>query len=360
MRINRWMVCFVLCFFTGCAKLSYLTEQGIGQARLQWKGVSNEKILNDPKASQVFKQKIILIEEYKKFFFHYFDQKPNLIYSKTTILDRDAVTYLVIASPHNRLKAHEFEFPIMGSFPYLGFFNLDSAKKFALRLREDENLVTWIRPVYAYSTLGYFEDRILSSFFHYDEVELAELIFHELFHTIFFVKDEVDLNENLANLYGKEMLREYFKERPQLKDYLERQKKKDQVDRRIVEMISVLQQEFDKLGGFLTDEKADELTLRFVDEVLKPDLQELCQKLDLEPSECELKQQWNQATFAAFLTYEEEQDFLTSLKQQLQLDLRQFYHWLKQEHKIYDKSKQEISFSDYLKAKVINATPATN
>ena len=346
----------LLLAMSGCAKLKYLTEQGIGQAKLQWKGEDNSDVLNNSKISPSHKRKIVLIEEYKKFFYHFFGQKPSDIYSKTTILDSKAVTYLVIASPHIKMKAHEFEFPLMGSFPYLGFFDLDSAKSYAKDLEEDDHLVTWIRPVYAYSTLGYLEDRILSSFFHYDDVELAELVFHELFHTVFFIKDDVELNENLANLYGTEMLKEYFKDREELKEYFAVQDKKDQIDKRIVELISILQSEFDKLGGFITDKKADELTQRFVQEVFRPEVKEMCVKLNVDETECEVKETWNQATFAAFLTYEEEQDFLKKLKESQKLNLVEFLAWLKSEYKNFKPNKNITTFTDYLKMKVPDAT----
>ncbi len=351
---------FPILFLVSSCQLGYLTEQGIGQVRLQMSGKKNEEILNNPKISPSIKRKILLIEEYKKFFYYYFDQKATSIYTKTTILNNKAVSYLVIASPHTEIKAHEFKFPIMGSFPYIGFFNLDSAKSFAKDLQEDENLVTWIRPVYAYSTLGYLEDRILSSFFHYDEVELAELVFHELFHTIFFIKDEVDLNENLANLYGKELLQEYFQDRPELKKYLADQEKKTKIDKRVVELINILQTEFNKLGGFITASTADELTSRFVDEVFKPDLRNMCKKLELDPDECELKGEWNQASFAAFMTYEEEQDFLSDLKKEKMLNLKDFLSWLKVEFKAFEDQKKIDSFTDYLKSKVTHAPLAAD
>ncbi len=352
------LILLTLTMFSGCSLIGYLTEQGIGQARIQWRGKKNDDVLKDPKVSDSFKRKILLVEEYKKFFYHYFNSKTTDIYSKTTMLDNKAVTYLVVASPHTRIKAHEFEFPLMGSFPYIGFFNLDSAKDFAKDLEEDGSLVTWIRPVYAYSTLGYFEDRILSSFFEYDDVELAELVFHELFHTIFFIRDEVDLNENLANLFGKELLQEYFKDRPELKVYLEEQEKETQIDKRVVELIGILQAEFKKLGGFLTDDKADELTERFVKEVFRPDLKNLCLKLELDENKCELKDSWNQASFAAFLTYEEEQDFLVQLKYEQKKNLNEFLIWLKAEYKIFKKQDKIESFTDFLKMKVTNGTQA--
>ena len=344
----------------GCAKLGWLTEQGFGQMKIQWKGIKNEKVLDNPKISDHIKRKITLVEEYKKFFYHYFGEKTTPIYTKTTFLNNRAVSYLVVASQHTKIEAHEFEFPFMGSFPYIGFFSLDSAKDFAKDLEEDENVVTWIRPVYAYSTLGYFEDRILSSFFVFDDVELAELVFHELFHTIFFIKDEVDLNENLANLYGQEMLREYFKDRPELQTYLADEQKKKQVSKRIVELIGILQTEFNKLGGFITDVKADELTSRFVTEVFQPDLLSLCAKLGLEKNDCDIKDTWNQASFAAFMTYEEEQDFLGKLKAEKNLNLKDFLNWLKVEYKSFEDQKEVESFTDFLKMKVSDAPSPTH
>ena len=355
MKISSFFLLFILGLNCGCAKLGYLTEQGIGQVKLQWRGERNEEVLKNPQISESIKKKIVLVEEYKKFFYHYFNKKPSSIYTKTTMLENKAVTYLVIASPRTVIKAHEFEFPFMGSFPYIGFFNLDSAQEFARDLEDDEKLVTWIRPVYAYSTLGYLEDRILSSFFHYDDVELAELVFHELFHTVFFIKDEVDLNENLANLYGKEMLKEYFKGRTELEYYRAKQEKEAKIDKRVVELIGILQAEFNKLGGFITDKTADDLTSRFVDEVLKPDLQSLCAKLEMNMDDCELKDKWNQASFAAFMTYEEQQSFLEDLQKTKNLDLKRLLSWLKIEYKTFQKQDKIESFTEYLKVKVPNA-----
>lgn len=345
-------ILLVLIFCSSCTMVGYLSEQGLEQAKLQWNGRKNEEFLDDPKISEEMKRKVLLIGEYKKFFYYYFGRKSTDIYSKTTLLDNKAVTYLVIASSHTKIKAHEFEFPFMGSFPYIGFFKKDSALEFSEKLRLNENLVTYVRPVYAYSSLGYLEDRILSSFFHYDDIELAELVFHELFHTVFFIKNEVDLNENMANLYGKALVQEYFKGRPELEEYLQIQKKKNSLASRVVELIGILQSEFAKLGGFITEQKADVLTTRFVSEVFLPDLNQFCSKLELPESECDIKEDWNQASFAAFLTYEEEQDFLQKLQIENNFDLKQYLNWLTMEYESFEDQARTENFTDHLKLKL--------
>ena len=337
-----------LLFLLSCSQLGYLTEQGFSQLKLQWSGTSNNKLLLDPRIDAETKRKITLIESYKKFFYDYFNKEETSIYSKTSILEQEAVTYLLIASPRTKIESHKFSFPFFGEFPYLGFFNKNSAHAYAEKL-EKKGLSTFIRPVYAYSTLGYFEDRILSSFFYYNDLDLAELIFHELFHTIFFIKDDVDLNENLANFFGKELVRIYFKDDPRLAAYEKSLGQEKLVAKKIVDMIHILQTEFEKLSPHLTDIKADNITYNFVSEVFSPELRKFCLEHDISQTNCLSESSWNQARFAAFLTYEEEQDLITDLQKILKLNVGDFYQWLVKEYKSYDKKAFE-SFTDYLKA----------
>jgi len=331
--------------------LGYLSEQGWGQLKLQVKGRKNQDVLNDPKVDPLFKRKILSIEKDKKFFYEFFKEKETSIYSETTFLDHEAVTYLLIASPHKQMVPHEFDFPFMGKFPYIGFFSKDSAKKFAKKLEEDENLVTWIRPVYAYSTLGYLEDRILSSFFHFEDIELSELVFHELFHTIFFMKDDVDLNENLAQFFSRRLLKEYYGENADYQAYQKLEAKKEKATQKIIATLELLDQEFKKLGVFLSDEKADELTERFVLEILKPVMKDFCDSIELPQDECKVKKKWNQATFAALLTYEKDQEFFEELYRKKNMTLINYYLWLKSQYQVYETMKsKELSFKSYLES----------
>jgi predicted aminopeptidase len=50
----------------------------------------------------------------------------------------------------------------------------------------------------AYSTLGWFNDPVISTFIGYPDAELARLVFHELAHQKFYVKDDSDFNESFA------------------------------------------------------------------------------------------------------------------------------------------------------------------
>jgi predicted aminopeptidase len=341
---------FLIFFISGCAKLNYLYEQGVGQISLQAKAKDNKEVLQNVRIPKDQKEKIKRIEELKQYFYSYWNKKQTRIYTQTTMLENKAVTYLVVASPYNEIKAVENCFPLMGCFPYLGFFNLTSAQSFA-KEREGENLVTWLRPVYAYSTLGYFNDTILSSFFHYTENELAELVFHELFHTIFFVKNEVELNENLANYFAKQMVEEYFIQTKQL-EYLkikQKEEKEDKILRQlVVNLTAQLQEHYQSLLP-KTKEESQAILDEFLDNQFYPAIKKKCSESKIVNKECfPLNKRWNNASFAAFLTYEKRADDIEGLQKKLGVDLKGLFNWIDQRYLSFQNQNQVEEFSEYL------------
>lgn len=348
----KYLLMMIVLFSTACARLDYIIEQGAGQMRLQNKSRKNKKVLADQKVPQEYKNKITKIEGYKKYFYEYFNEEEKSIYSRTTLLNTDAVTYLIVVAPFNEIRAHETCFPIMGCFPYLGFFDEESADKYKGEM-EEKNFITWKRKVYAYSTLGYFEDTILSSFFHYDDFELAELIFHELFHTVFFAKDEVDLNEALANFFGKEMAKEYFQfDTFKRKEIDDRVLKEDELSRLVVKYAVDLNLIYQAQMATLTKDAAQGVLDNFVQNTFLPAVRKFCADKKLTDRSCyPLNLKWNNASFAAFMTYEKDIDFVKMIKEQEKLDLRQLLAMVKNDYEKYRKESNpdEESFSYYLK-----------
>ena len=332
--------------FSSCAKMSYIFNQGVGQASLEWNGRDNKEVLKDESVKEEHKKKIQQIINYKKFFYTYFGKKPTGIYDQTTFLKDPAVTYLVIASPPDKIKPLEHSFPIVGRFPYLGFFDLKDAKAFGKDLR-DQGLETFVRPVYAYSTLDQwiFDDNILSSFFSYDEIELAELIFHELFHTIFFVKSEVAVNENLAQFFSRELVFEYFKYGDlERQKYIQEKAKEKRLIQKIVELTAKLQELYMAEGRRPSD--AGQIRESFLKDVFIPQIGQTCSELGL--AKCwPLDKEWNNARFAAFLTYEAGQNKIEKLKEKHFPDLKTFYAYLVEKSESYG-GDSEGSFEDYI------------
>ena len=87
--------------------------------------------------------------------------------------------------------------------PYKGFFDKNKAMEAAESFSKEEYDV-YIRGVTAYSTLGWFNDPVLSSMLKYRDSDFVVMIFHELFHSVLFFKDHVDFNERFAEFLGRE------------------------------------------------------------------------------------------------------------------------------------------------------------
>jgi len=124
-------------------------------------------------------------------------------------LKRPYVSYLVVASPKNKIEPKRWSFPIVGSFPYKGFFSKKSAIREIQKLQK-KDFDTYMRGVSAYSSLGWFKEPILSSMLKYSKESLAETIFHECFHGTFFVKNNVEINEQLAVFVGHHFLLKFL------------------------------------------------------------------------------------------------------------------------------------------------------
>lgn len=345
-------ISILILLLSSCAKLNYLYEQGVGQMALLSKGVDNDKAIKNVRIPRENRDKIKKIEDLKKYFYSFWQKKETSIYSQTTILKTRAVSYLVIASPVNEIKAVETCFPFMGCFPYLGFFNYKSANEFSKSFNK-EDYSTWIRPVYAYSTLGYLNDNILSSFFQYDDVELTELIFHELFHTIFFVKNEVELNENLANFFSEKMLQIYFKEKgnvESLKQYQIQSKKDQEIKKKIVYLSLRLNELYKNLMPSNVED-SKKILEEFLDSTFRPEIEKVCLELYKSIKDCGvLDKKWNNARFAAFLTYENKADDLSSLFEKTGGDLKGFYKYISKKYDEYEKRDNivDVGFSKFL------------
>ncbi|GJM08698.1 MAG: aminopeptidase [Lysobacteraceae bacterium] len=132
-------------------------------------------------------------------------------YSSYVDLSRDHANWIVVAAPEFSLEAKTWCFPVVGCVPYRGYFSADKAEQQATELR-DLGFDVRVFETGAYSTLGWFDDPVLSSMLAWERGVLAETLFHELAHQRLYRPNHADFNESFATAVGRYGARLWFAE----------------------------------------------------------------------------------------------------------------------------------------------------
>ncbi len=149
------------------------------------------------KSDQALAARLRRIREIRGFASRELGLPNNGSYTRYTDLGRPFVTWNVFATPELSLRPRQWCFPIAGCVNYRGYFREAEAKGESTRLKAAGDDV-YVGGVPAYSTLGWFDDPVLSSFVSWPETEIARLIFHELAHQLLYVKSDTVFNESFA------------------------------------------------------------------------------------------------------------------------------------------------------------------
>jgi predicted aminopeptidase len=179
----------------------YGLQQGYGQVNIIWNAKPVSEYLKDPNFPDSLKTRLRLIDEIRKYAIDSLALKDTENYKTLYDQKGEEVMWVVLASERFKLKPKEWSFPVVGSVPYKGFFK----KERALALKQQLEKEGWdviVRNPGGWSTLGWFTDPILSKMLNRSEGDLANLIIHEMSHSTIFVRDSIDLNENLATFIG--------------------------------------------------------------------------------------------------------------------------------------------------------------
>ena len=196
----------------GCETVGYYGQAIRGQAELLLARESVEDLIADPATPPALGMALQTSVDVLAFAGSELGITADGRYRAYVALDRRAVVYNVFASPPYTLASVQWCFPVAGCVSYRGYFSQADARAKAEALAA-EGFDVHVGGVAAYSTLGWFDDPLLSTFIDRGDAALAELLFHELAHGVVYVPGDTAFNESFATFVGREAAGQFLASR---------------------------------------------------------------------------------------------------------------------------------------------------
>lgn len=197
--------------FSGCSPV-YVLRAAYEEGKILWRREPITDLLHKPDVPLDTQEKLQLVLAVREYARDTLKFNVGGSYASYSLVDRPDLTHIVIAAPKTELRPYTWWFLIIGSVPYKGYFSKADAEAEIERLKT-QGYDTNLRTSAAFSTLGWFDDPLLSHLLRYDKIVLTEIVFHELFHNTLYVKGAGAFNESSANFIGHRAAIDFFRQR---------------------------------------------------------------------------------------------------------------------------------------------------
>lgn len=185
----------------GACSPIYVLRAGYEEAKILSRREPIAKLVADSTTPPEKRHKLRLVLEAREFARDSLGLDVGKSYTTFSQLDSDTLALIVSAAYRDRFEPYTWWFPIVGRMPYKGYFSEEAALN-AIADLEEKGLDTYLRPTAAFSTLGWFNDPMVSPLLRYDSVSLASTVIHELLHNTLYLSGEGAFNESFANFVG--------------------------------------------------------------------------------------------------------------------------------------------------------------
>ncbi|MCW1924584.1 aminopeptidase [Luteolibacter arcticus] len=207
----------MILLLSSCQTLEFYTQAVGGQMEILRKSRPSGPIIASKDTDPKLRKQLVAVENIRRFASDHLSLPGNDSYGKYADLGRQYVTWTLYAAPEFSLEPKHWWYPTLGELDYRGFFKEADANELADELR-GEGYDVQVGGVDAYSTLGWFHDPVLNTFVHSADVDLAELIFHELTHRKYFRGGATVFNESFATAVAEEGVKRWLRHEGRMED----------------------------------------------------------------------------------------------------------------------------------------------
>jgi predicted aminopeptidase len=193
-----------------CETLQFYGQAAAGQWSIVRHEQSTAKLIASANTDANLRDRLVTVAAILRFAEDRLALEPGKRYSSYVRIEGDAVVWNVFATPEFSTVPTRWCYPVVGCASYRGYFDRRDAKRYAQRLRV-ERRDTVVGGVAAYSTLGWFDDPVLSTFVGWPDSDLAGLIFHELGHGKVFISGDTSFNEAFASFVERRGVVEWLR-----------------------------------------------------------------------------------------------------------------------------------------------------
>jgi predicted aminopeptidase len=219
-RINwRWvrraaaaLLILIVAYLGLSATGRYLVRAAIAEGRILARRKSIAAMVADPATKPAVVSRLQLVLAARTFAAESIGLRAKQSFTTYSKLDRDTLVLVLSGAYRDKLESYTWWFPIVGRVPYKGYFDFDAAKKAARQLN-DAGFDVYLRPSPAFSTLGWFNDPLLSTSLTVDTLDLANTVIHELTHNTYYAPGSAVFNESFASFVGARGSAWFFRSR---------------------------------------------------------------------------------------------------------------------------------------------------